>query len=83
MWSPSAIAAGQTAPVHYQQWDTTSVSETPIDIDRSTDVEQPREDVFGNEVDDAVGDYRIDVRGDVYERHSPETEVSKLRPPIG
>ena len=40
-------------------------------------------DVFGNEVDEAVGDYRVDVRGDLYERHSPETEVPKLRPPIG
>jgi hypothetical protein len=42
-----------------------------------------RIDVFGNEVDEAVGDYRVDGRGDVYERHSPETEVPKLRPPIG
>jgi hypothetical protein len=40
-------------------------------------------DVFGNEVDEAVCDYRVDVRGDVYERHSPETEVPKLRPPVG
>ena len=40
-------------------------------------------DVFGNEVDEAIGDYRIDVRGDLYERHSPETEVPRLRPPIG
>jgi len=40
-------------------------------------------DVFGNEVDEAVGDYRVDVRGDLYERHSPDTEVPKLRPPIG
>jgi len=40
-------------------------------------------DVFGNEVDEAVGDYRVDVRGDLYERHSPDTEVPKLPPPIG
>jgi len=40
-------------------------------------------DVFGNEVDEAVGDYRVDARGDLYERHSPDTEVPKLRPPIG
>jgi hypothetical protein len=40
-------------------------------------------DVFGNEVDEAVCDYRVDVRGDLYERHSPDTEVPRLRPPIG
>jgi len=40
-------------------------------------------DVFGNEVDEAVCDYRVDVRGDLYERHSPDTEVPKLKPPIG
>jgi len=40
-------------------------------------------DVFGNEIDEAVGDYRVDMRGDLYERHSPDTEVPKLPPPIG
>jgi len=39
-------------------------------------------DVFGNEVEEAVCDYRVDVRGDLYERHSPETEVPRLRPPV-
>jgi len=43
---------------------------------------QPRLDVYGNEIDDAVTDYRIDPRGDVYERHSPETEVPRLAPPV-
>jgi hypothetical protein len=43
---------------------------------------QPRLDVYGNEIDDAVTDYRIDPRGDVYERHSPETEVPRLGPPV-
>jgi len=40
-------------------------------------------DVFGNEVDEAVGDYRVDPRGDLYERHSPDTEVPRLRPAVG
>jgi hypothetical protein len=42
---------------------------------------QPRVDLYGNEVEDAVGDYRIDVRGDLYERHSPDTEVTQLAAP--
>ena len=53
------------------------------DDPRETDVALPKIDVLGNEVDDAVGDYRIDVQGDIYERHSPETEVRKLHPAVG
>ena len=42
---------------------------------------ESRLDLYGNEIADAVGDYRIDVRGDVYERHSPGTEVTQLAAP--
>jgi hypothetical protein len=42
---------------------------------------EPRIDVYGNEIQDAVGDYRIDPRGDVYENHAPDTEVARLAPP--
>lgn len=44
---------------------------------------EPRVDVYGNEIEDAIGDYRIDPRGDVYESHSPDTEVTHLKRPIG
>ena len=40
-------------------------------------------DVYGNEVQDAITDYRVDTQGVVYENHSPETEVPHLGPPIG
>jgi len=43
---------------------------------------EPHLDVYGNEIEDAVSDYRIDPAGDVYERHSPETEVPRLAPPV-
>jgi hypothetical protein len=42
---------------------------------------EPRVDLLGNEIEDAVADYRIDLGGDVYERHSPETAVPKLGSP--
>ena len=42
---------------------------------------EPLVDLYGNEVENAVADYRIDRRGGVYERHSPDTAVSKLGPP--
>ena len=35
-------------------------------------------DRYGNEVERAVTDYRIDHRGDVYERHSPQTALPRL-----
>ena len=41
----------------------------------------PRVDLFGNEVEDALADYRIDHGGDVYEQHSPETALQKLGSP--
>jgi hypothetical protein len=41
----------------------------------------PRVDLYGNEVENAIGDYRIDFDGEVYERHSPDTEVARLGSP--
>jgi hypothetical protein len=38
-------------------------------------------DVYGNEIDDAVGDYRIDPHGDLYESHAPDTALLKLNSP--
>ena len=43
---------------------------------------EPRVDRYGNEIEDAVGDYRIDPGGDVYESHSPDTEVTRLSVPV-
>jgi hypothetical protein len=40
-----------------------------------------RLDLFGNEVEGAVTDYRLDPRGEMYERHSPETEIPRLGAP--
>ena len=45
------------------------------------DSADPRVDLLGNEIEDAVADYRIDLGGGVYERHSPETAVPKLGSP--
>ena len=42
---------------------------------------EPRLDVNGNEVDDAVGDYRIDRGGEMFERHAPDTALLHLSAP--
>jgi hypothetical protein len=49
----------------------------PADADRQ---EPPRVDVYGNEIQEAVGDYRVDPTGGMYESHSPDTEVARLGP---
>lgn len=41
---------------------------------------RPRIDLYGNQIDEAVGDYRVDPRGELYERHAPDTAVLKLTP---
>jgi hypothetical protein len=38
-------------------------------------------DIYGNEVERAVGGYRVDLDGDLYEEHHPDTAVLKLGPP--
>jgi hypothetical protein len=40
-----------------------------------------RVDKYGNQIETALGDYRIDPRGDIYERHSPETALPDLGSP--
>jgi hypothetical protein len=48
---------------------------------RDDDWAEPRVDLNGNEVDEAVGDYRVDTRGEMYERHAPDTALIHLSAP--
>lgn len=38
-------------------------------------------DAYGNEIASAVAEYSIDAAGDPYERHSPQTQLPRLRSP--
>jgi hypothetical protein len=38
-------------------------------------------DIRGNEIARPVARYRLDDRGSLYEVHSPDTEVPRLKPP--
>ena len=38
-------------------------------------------DAYGNEVTTAVAEYSLDGDGDLYERHSPQTELPHLGAP--
>jgi hypothetical protein len=48
---------------------------------RNDDWADPRVDLNGNEIDDAVSDYRVDGRGELYERHAPDTALLRLSAP--
>ncbi len=83
MWTPMVSAVPETG-----QTETTSIS-IPLVEDATADeaastaepYTQRQFDVYGNQIDEAVGDYRVDPRGDLYEQHSPDTAILKLGPP--
>ena len=55
-----------------------------IDLEESSSPrpgESRRMDRYGNPIETANGDYRIDPRGEMYERHSPDTAVTRLPVP--
>ena len=80
--SPGAIAAGTKSKSGVDAGRASSLTMSPDALDKLLRPTEPHVDVFGNEIEDAVTDYRIDSTGDVYERHSPETEVPRLGPPL-
>ena len=46
-----------------------------------TPVRTKRVDLYGNEIEAAVGEYRIDLSGEMYEAHSPHTALPELGSP--
>jgi hypothetical protein len=67
--SPTSHEIFEPPTATVSEYDDTALELEPSDvvIDR-----------YGNQVERAVTDYRIDHRGDVYERHSPETALPRL-----
>jgi hypothetical protein len=61
-----------------------SASESSAEFDNfkvTSDTDSSHVDIYGNDVDDAVGKYRVDPRGELYEGHAPDTALLKLRSP--
>jgi len=81
VWHSAASFPGSSA---VSIWDTTSVSDGEAGESSSVgnDRQQPQFDLFGNEIEPAMADYRVDRRGAVYERHAPETAVPRLGSPV-
>jgi hypothetical protein len=83
VWMPRLVGHHTHAITMPTAARTTSVldSRTPALPARSDDWADPRVDLNGNEVDDAVNDYRVDGRGEMYERHAPDTALLHLSAP--
>jgi hypothetical protein len=82
MWTQQSTAR-QFEAIAVPGFRTTSVidSVTRALPARDEDWGNPRIDLNGNEIDDAVSDYRVDRRGEMYERHAPDTALLRLSAP--
>ena len=80
IWSETAVQAPEPR-IEYRP-DTTAVSD-PADGELLWEGTggSGRVDRYGNPIETAIGDYRIDQSGEIYERHSPDTAVPRLGVP--
>jgi hypothetical protein len=83
VWTQRSTVYPQHAIAFPLPQSTTSVLDigTPALPQRGDDWAEPRVDLNGNEIDAAVGDYRVDRRGEMYERHAPDTALIHLSAP--
>lgn len=79
MWNAHDVAR-EIAVTPHQIVETTTVIDNSATALPGRDDEwaEPRIDLNGNEIDAAVGDYRLDNRGEMYERHAPDTALLHL-----
>ena len=81
MFEVAAMPPTDVQPVA-QESPSTAVFDvaTPEELTPENGIDEPMVDVYGNEVERAVGDYRVDPHGEMYERHAPDTAVARLGP---
>jgi hypothetical protein len=77
--STACVSKAMAAQASYAPATTPSITDR---LGLPSSPAEPHLDVYGNEIEDAITDYRIDTGGVVYERHSPDTEVPRLSPPM-
>ena len=63
-------------------FNTTSISgaDQPSVTHDDSRFSESRVDLYGNDISNAVGGYRVDPYGELYEEHAPDTAVLKLGP---
>jgi hypothetical protein len=84
MWTRGSAERKLPAIAPHAITNTTSILDgqrLPLPGHDDGDWTQPRVDLNGNEIDAAIGDYRVDRNGEMYEEHSPETALLHLSAP--
>ena len=71
--APAPTQTNVTAP-NGDATSEASAQETSPDADGPVDL-------YGNEVTDAIAEYKFDATGSLYETHSPQTELPRLGSP--
>jgi hypothetical protein len=72
---PVTLTATATAPVSDQ------VDLPDGHADKRDDSDDSIRDMYGNDVTSAVAKYSFDATGSLYEVHSPQTELPRLKSP--
>jgi hypothetical protein len=72
---PTTLSATATAPAS----DQVDIPEGPVP--QSDQDEDATRDLYGNDVTSAVAKYTLDATGSLYEVHSPQTELPRLKGP--
>ena len=80
--APAALSHEGRMPPGIDLTDLLGIDSTRPPASSDAAGEAPKVDVYGNEIQEAVGDYRVDRAGGMYESHSPDTEVPRLGPKI-
>src|SRR5262245_39103278 len=83
VWVQRFTVHSQHAIAFPSPFSTTSVVDTgtPSLPQRHEDWAEPRVDLNGNEINITGGDHRVDPRGELYERHAPNTALIHLSAP--
>jgi hypothetical protein len=72
IWTATALPVDDAGVV----FDPDDVTRSSAELDGGAPAAPARRvDIYGNEVEAAITDYRIDIRGDIYERHAPQTAL--------
>ena len=79
--SGSVSAASVVMQDQYQLSAAPNLDPFAREADFDTGPNTMRLDRYGNEIDNAMGEYRVDSIGEMYERHSPDTALPHLFPP--
>ena len=75
IWTATALPIDDDSPVLAEP-DGTTWRHITVELGAEAPAAAARRvDIYGNEVEAALTDYRIDIRGDLYERHAPQTAL--------